>query len=194
MDKSNDPTNLRRRLPRNMSRDSQSDTDTDGELDEKIVKVEEKKPFDVKKVIIRSIVAALLASFIIGLVQSGHFCVIFMVLSFLWFNPSSYLTISFVIPPPQGVIIQIELYRELVNVRYVEAKERKMPAFRTLQWSWFFVALLSVYGETMRTYLDSSWYWHIFDLLTVSAHDYQSLYLHLALLSPAFQVVLPLLV
>ena len=83
MDKSNDPTNLRRRLPRNMSRDSQSDTDTDGELDEKIVKVEEKKPFDVKKVIIRSIVAALLASFIIGLVQSGHFCVIFMVLSFL---------------------------------------------------------------------------------------------------------------
>ena len=32
-----------------------------------------------------------------------------------------------------GVMSQAELYRELVNVRYVEAKERKMPWFRTLQ-------------------------------------------------------------
>lgn len=42
------------------------------------------------------------------------------------------------------VIVQAELYRELVNVRYVEAKERKMPYFRTLQWGWFFVPMFFI--------------------------------------------------
>lgn len=50
-----------------------------------------------------------------------------------------------------GVLTQAELYRELVNVRYVEGK--RMPAFRTLQWSWFFVAMFFVYGETLRKLL-----------------------------------------
>lgn len=51
-----------------------------------------------------------------------------------------------------GVITQFELYRELVNVRYVEAKERKMPWFRTLQWLWFLVAMIFVYGENLRDF------------------------------------------
>lgn len=51
-----------------------------------------------------------------------------------------------------GVVTQFELYRELVNVRYVEAKERKMPWFRTLQWLWFLVAMIFVYGENLRDF------------------------------------------
>ena len=36
------------------------------------------------------------------------------------------------------------MYREIVNVRYVAAKERSMPWFRSLQWSWFVVAMFFV--------------------------------------------------
>jgi hypothetical protein len=31
-----------------------------------------------------------------------------------------------------GLISQVEMFRELLNVRYVEAKERAMPLFRYL--------------------------------------------------------------
>lgn len=36
------------------------------------------------------------------------------------------------------------MYREIVNVRYVEAKERAMPGFRTIQWLWFAVSMVFV--------------------------------------------------
>ena len=51
-----------------------------------------------------------------------------------------------------GFISQIELFRELVNVRYVEAKARAMPLFRTLQWSWFTLAMMYVYGGKFQNY------------------------------------------
>jgi hypothetical protein len=35
----------------------------------------------------------------------------------------------------------VELFRELVNVRYKRAKDLQIPLFRTLQWTWFFVAM-----------------------------------------------------
>jgi phosphatidate cytidylyltransferase len=33
------------------------------------------------------------------------------------------------------------VFRELVSVRYKEAKEKEIPWFRTLQWAWFCVAM-----------------------------------------------------
>jgi phosphatidate cytidylyltransferase len=51
-----------------------------------------------------------------------------------------------------GVCTQVELYRELVNVRYVPAKERKMPWFRSLQWGWFWVSMSWVYGEASHNF------------------------------------------
>ena len=46
------------------------------------------------------------------------------------------------------VLLQTVGFRELVNLRYKQAKERKMPLFRTLQWAWFVTAMLGSYGAT----------------------------------------------
>jgi len=40
----------------------------------------------------------------------------------------------------------------MVNIRYVEAKLRAMPLFRTLQWSWFAVAMTYVYGNKIKKF------------------------------------------
>lgn len=37
-----------------------------------------------------------------------------------------------------------ELFRELVNVRYKKAQEKSMPLFRTIQWTWFALAMLYI--------------------------------------------------
>eukprot|EP01041_Mallomonas_annulata_P002115 gene2115-4132_t len=84
---------------------------------------------DLKKVLVRTVTASTLAIFFLGLLQTGHLYCIFA-----------------------GVLTQAELFRELVNVRYAEAKERKMPLFRTLQWSWFLLAMFYSYGETFHTF------------------------------------------
>ena len=62
------------------------------------------------------------------------------------------------------MLTQTELYRELVNVRYVEG--RRMPAFRTLQWSWFFVAMFFVYGETLHSFFSE--HPHLFYLTPIT--------------------------
>ncbi len=53
-----------------------------------------------------------------------------------------------------GVMTQVELFRELCNVRYIPAKERKMPYFRTLQWGWFTTAMWWVYGERLHVFFE----------------------------------------
>mmetsp|Transcript_15616 Transcript_15616/g.36559 ORF Transcript_15616/g.36559 Transcript_15616/m.36559 type:complete len:438 (+) Transcript_15616:72-1385(+) len=45
------------------------------------------------------------------------------------------------------VLIQVGLFRELVNVKYKPAKEKHVPLFRTIQWSMFWLAMAHVYGE-----------------------------------------------
>jgi len=57
-------------------------------------------------------------------------------------------------------------------VRYIEAKERNIPAFRTIQWAWFTVAMLSVYGETLRKFD-----YIIYLLLSTAYIDYMITYL-----------------
>mmetsp|Transcript_29750 Transcript_29750/g.64369 ORF Transcript_29750/g.64369 Transcript_29750/m.64369 type:complete len:464 (+) Transcript_29750:58-1449(+) len=43
--------------------------------------------------------------------------------------------------------LQVGLFRELVNVRYRPAKEKKVPLFRTCQWAMFGVAMFHTYGR-----------------------------------------------
>lgn len=49
-----------------------------------------------------------------------------------------------------GILTQVELFRELTNVRYVEAKQKSLPLFRTLQWGWFSLAMIYTYGENFH--------------------------------------------
>lgn len=109
--------------------DNDNDDDDDSGLDTELVPNCIKEPITLRKVMTRSITAVVLASFYLCLLQAGHFYCIIV-----------------------GVLTQAELYRELVNVRYVEAKERKMPWFRTLQWAWFVVPMFFVYGETLHKF------------------------------------------
>lgn len=51
-----------------------------------------------------------------------------------------------------GVLTQTELFRELVNVRYKKAQEKSMPLFRTIQWTWFALAMLYIYGESFHKF------------------------------------------
>ncbi len=87
------------------------------------------KPVDKKSVIVRTVTAFIMMFAYIGIVCAGHFYCILL-----------------------GILTQVELFRELVNVRYIPAKEREMPLFRTLQWAWFTVAMGWVYGESLHTF------------------------------------------
>ena len=46
------------------------------------------------------------------------------------------------------ITLQIFTFSELVNLRYVKAKEKNMPFFRTLQWLWFAVAMFFAHGSS----------------------------------------------
>ena len=105
------------------------DIDDEDELGSEISVAVKKEPVTLKKVMTRTITALVLTFLYLAMLQAGHFYCILV-----------------------GVMSQAELYRELVNVRYVEAKERKMPWFRTLQWAWFVVPMFFVYGETLHKF------------------------------------------
>lgn len=91
-----------------------------------------KGPVTLKSVIIRTVAASCMTLAYLLLLQAGHlYCILV------------------------GVLTQFELYRELVNVRYVEAKERQMPWFRTTQWLWFIVAMIHVYGDNLHKFCES---------------------------------------
>jgi len=62
------------------------------------------------------------------------------------------------------VLLQMASFRELVKVRYGEylaTDATEMPLFRTLQWGWFYVGLVYVYGDFI----------HSFAMATESAAD-----------------------
>ncbi|GAB9464095.1 hypothetical protein Gpo141_00001536 [Globisporangium polare] len=53
------------------------------------------------------------------------------------------------------VILQILLFRELVNVRYRAAAEKSIPWFRSVQWGWFSVALFFNYGDSFGAFIEN---------------------------------------
>lgn len=79
-------------------------------------------------------------------------------------------------PNPQLIFHeQFECYRELVNIRYVEAKERKMPWFRTIQWAWFCIPMLMVYGETLHKF--STEHQSLFWLIPLTSYTSSMVYM-----------------
>lgn len=83
----------------------------------------------IRKIITRTVAGAVMALLLALILRGGAlYCILF------------------------GIIVQIELFRELVNVRYVEAKEKNMPLFRSLQWSWFVLAMLYCYGDNFHNF------------------------------------------
>lgn len=58
------------------------------------------------------------------------------------------------------LLVQVMMFRELVNVRYSQRKFKDLPLFRTTQWGWFAGSLLYSYGssfsEEKRTSVISS--------------------------------------
>lgn len=112
------------------SSDSQNESSSEREGASEAQKTTKpKEGTTLKKVAIRSATATALMILFYAILQAGHFyCILFIIL------------------------IQTELYRELVNVRYVAAKEKKMPFFRSIQWAWFFVPMVFVYGESFHKF------------------------------------------
>jgi len=44
------------------------------------------------------------------------------------------------------VLVQVMMFRELVNVRYRSRRIKEIPLFRTTQWGWFWTCLIYSYG------------------------------------------------
>ena len=56
---------------------------------------------------------------------------------------AGHIFLSFVL-----ICLQVQAFKELVNLRYMEAKEKCMPYFRSLQWAWFAVAMFYAHGSS----------------------------------------------
>jgi phosphatidate cytidylyltransferase len=108
-----------------------SDDNADSGTDDNEAKMTPRKPVSRKSVIIRTFTAVVMTCMYMILLNSGHFyCILF------------------------GIITQVELFRELVNVRYIPAKDGRMPWFRSLQWAWFSIAMWWVYGERLNIFFE----------------------------------------
>ena len=82
-----------------------------------------------QKVVTRTIMALAMIGFYMAMITSGHlYCILC------------------------GVLVQFELFRELVNVRYIRAREKEVPLFRTLQWAYFLLAMFGAYGDNLHNF------------------------------------------
>jgi len=80
-----------------------------------------------RKILTRVKFAILMIAGFIGFIYTGHLAVLSLVL-----------------------LVQIGIYRELLKVRYVEAKDREIPFFRTTQWIFFCLACFHCYGAFIQ--------------------------------------------
>jgi phosphatidate cytidylyltransferase len=79
------------------------------------------KESSLKKILIRTVLGFCMTGYYLSMLRGGHmYCIL------------------------TGVLTQAELFRELVNVRYRTAQEKEVPLFRTVQWIWFFLAMISI--------------------------------------------------
>uniref|UniRef100_A0A7S0NMZ8 Phosphatidate cytidylyltransferase n=1 Tax=Calcidiscus leptoporus TaxID=127549 RepID=A0A7S0NMZ8_9EUKA len=54
------------------------------------------------------------------------------------------------------LLVQVLMFRELVNVRYINTNVRHVPLFRTTQWGWFGTCMLYSYGASFSDDLANS--------------------------------------
>ncbi|CAM9371368.1 unnamed protein product [Ascophyllum nodosum] len=130
-------SNMRRR--RNMAESSDDDDDgsysrskvqTGGVMQPSLVTNEAAAEFRVRKIAVRSLMGLIMVVSFIVIVWAGH------------------LYLSALV-----VMIQALVFKEMVSVRYSAAKEREVPLFRTLQWSWFVVAIFYTYGDFLHEFV-----------------------------------------
>ncbi|KYQ91467.1 CDP-diacylglycerol synthase [Tieghemostelium lacteum] len=93
-----------------------------------------------KKLIVRSIIGAFMIAFFALILNTDHFVVSLFVIA-----------------------IQLLVFKEMISVRYLEAKEKKIPRFRTL--NWFFL-------------LSSFFYFYAKPILVKLTHYYPDLFQH----------------
>jgi len=79
------------------------------------------------KIMKRLIFGTLLLLVLCGIIAAGH----------LW-------TLLFVF------LIQVAMFRELVNVRYHRRQFTEIPLFRTSQWGWFYACIIFSYGQSFK--------------------------------------------
>lgn len=123
-----------------------SDKSDEEESPEKKIPVA-KKPEDPaafrQKVVTRTVMALAMIGCYMAMITSGHlYCIL------------------------AGVFIQFELFRELVNVRYIRAREKAMPLFRTLQWAYFLLAMVGTYGDNLHSFFMDNKHFHHLTRLT----------------------------
>ena len=129
-------------------------SEEESEYEAKVVPTETKpkEPVTLNKVLVRSATAAALSLFYLGLLQTGHlYCILSIV--FIQVICRYYDSVVNSDIPYHVFLIQTQLYREIVNVRYVAAKEREMPWFRSLQWAWFLIARVYVCKYNFHVYM-----------------------------------------
>jgi hypothetical protein len=79
------------------------------------------KESTLQKILTRTILGCFMTGYYLSMLRGGHmYCIL------------------------TGVLTQVELFRELVNVRYRTAQEKEVPLFRTIQWIWFFLAMIYI--------------------------------------------------
>ncbi|CAM9680764.1 unnamed protein product, partial [Choristocarpus tenellus] len=83
-----------------------------------------------RKILVRTVVGVGMVAGFLGIVWAGHLYLSALVM-----------------------LLQALVFKEMVNVRYSAAKEREMPLFRTLQWSWFSVAIFYTYGDFLHEFV-----------------------------------------
>ena len=123
---------LRNRKPSKPAEEG-SDTDAgDDHLDEHstapATKAHSKGEGKLQKVLKRLFFGSLLLVTLCVIVASGHLATLALV-----------------------QLVQIMMFRELVNVRYSARKFADVPLFRTMQWGWFFTCMLYSYGHAVNT-------------------------------------------
>jgi phosphatidate cytidylyltransferase len=84
----------------------------------------------LRKIVMRTVVGLAMIFTFSGIIYAGHLYVCGLV-----------------------VLLQSLVFKEMVNVRYRAAKEKEIPLFRTLQWSWFAVAVFYTYGDFLHEFV-----------------------------------------
>ncbi|EGG18938.1 CDP-diacylglycerol synthase [Cavenderia fasciculata] len=107
-----------------------------------------------KKLMVRSVMGAAMIFFFIGILRTDHFIVSLFVMA-----------------------LQLLVFKEMVSLRYVEAKEKKIPRFRTLAWFFLLSAFYFFYAKPILLKISSVFpeaqhfvkfhLWHSFSLYCI---------------------------
>ena len=157
---------LRRRAASKISRDTSESELSDGgytETDEKPPEKENPKEHSkgdkkLAKIVKRLVFGTLLLFMLCGIIAAGHLWTLFFVRTagFELARPCPrtvrvlLMAPNLSVPPLQVVLIQVAMFRELVNVRYSLRRFKEIPLFRTSQWGWFYACLIFSYGQSFK--------------------------------------------